>query len=283
MAALMGAAEPEPMQRGTRILLIGFGNMGHALAKGWLSRGRAPATIAIVDPDARARELAGSLALAAHAAVDASVQAPDVVVLAVKPGQLAGVLQACRPLVARRPVFLSIAAGKTISQMRDALGHDARLVRAMPNTPAAIGEGMSVLTAGPAVTPEQSDVCTELLAAVGAVAWVGDESRMDAVTAVSGSGPAYVFLLIECLEQSGIALGLEPLLARQLAIETVAGAGSYARVASESAAQLRRRVTSPGGTTEAALAILCAEGGMPQIIGRAVQAAAARSRELSAA
>ena len=151
----------------------------------------------------------------------------------------------------------------------------------MPNTPAAIGKGMTALVANPAVSGAQRALCGELLAAVGAVAWLDDERHMDAVTAVSGSGPAYVFLLIECLERAAIDLGLDAALAKQLAIATVAGAGEYAAVAGEAAAVLRQRVTSPNGTTQAALDVLMAEPGMRELLARAVRAAAERSRELA--
>jgi pyrroline-5-carboxylate reductase len=153
----------------------------------------------------------------------------------------------------------------------------------MPNTPAAIGEGMTALVANAAVTAAQRAQCGELLAAVGAIAWLAEERHMDAVTAVSGSGPAYVFLLVECLEQAGVELGLDAALARQLALATVAGAGAYAAIADADPAELRRRVTSPNGTTQAALDVLMAEPGLRELLVRAVRAAAERSRELSAA
>jgi pyrroline-5-carboxylate reductase len=200
----------------------------------------------------------------------------------VKPNQLAGALAACRPAAGAGTVFLSIAAGKTLTQLEAGLGAGTPVVRAMPNTPAAIGKGMTVLVASSAVSAAQRAACADLLAAVGAVAWVEHERDMDAVTAVSGSGPAYVFLLIECLERAGVQAGLTADLARQLALATVAGAGAYAEVAGEPPAELRRRVTSPGGTTEAALAVLGSEHGLAELVERAVRAAAARSRELSA-
>ena len=153
----------------------------------------------------------------------------------------------------------------------------------MPNTPAAIGKGMTALVANSAVTAGQRALCTDLMAAVGAVAWLDDERHMDAVTAVSGSGPAYVFLMIECLERAAVDLGLAPALARQLALATVSGAAAYAAVADVGAAELRRRVTSPNGTTQAALEVLMAEDGLSGLMTRAVRAAAMRSRELSAA
>jgi len=205
-------------------------------------------------------------------------------VLAVKPNQLAAVLDECRVRGSRGAVHLSIAAGKTLDRLAAGLGADAALVRAMPNTPAAIGKGITALVANEAVTPEQRALCGELLAAVGAVAWLDDERHMDAVTAVSGSGPAYVFLLVECLERAALDLGLTPALAKQLALATVAGAAAYAESADVSPAELRKRVTSPNGTTQAALDVLMAErGGLAEILKRATEAAARRSRELSTA
>jgi pyrroline-5-carboxylate reductase len=269
-----------------RVLLIGFGNMGQALARGWLAAGRAPATIHVVETAAAALAAAASLGIAASptlAQVDSTFRAA-VVVLAVKPNQLAAVLDECRARGSRGAVHLSIAAGKTLDRLAAGLGADAALVRAMPNTPAAIGKGITALVANAAVTPEQRALCGELLAAVGAVAWLDDERHMDAVTAVSGSGPAYVFLLVECLERAALDLGLAPALAKQLALATVAGAAAYAESADVSPAELRKRVTSPNGTTQAALDVLMAErGGLAEILKRATEAAARRSRELSTA
>jgi pyrroline-5-carboxylate reductase len=257
--------------------------MGQALARGWLARGRAATAIRVVDTASGARSAAAALGLAASERVaPQSAAVPDVVVIAVKPNQLATALVELAP-GARGSVFLSIAAGKTLAQLEAGLGAGAAVVRAMPNTPAAIGQGISALVANSAVTPAQRALCEELLAAVGATAWLDDEGDMDAVTAVSGSGPAYVFLLIECLERAAVDAGLAPELARRLALATVAGAGAYATAADEPAAELRRRVTSPGGTTQAALEVLGAEHGLGDLIGRAVRAAAKRSRELSAA
>src|SRR5690606_2732452 len=150
-----------------------------------------------------------------------------------------------------------------------------------PNTPAAIGQGMTVMVASDTVGAAERALCTELLAAVGQVAWIDDERLMDAVTAVSGSGPAYVFLLIESLERAAVEAGLEAPLARELATATVAGAGAYAAAAGVPAAELRRQVTSPAGTTAAALEVLAGAGGLPELLGRAVEAAARRSRELA--
>jgi pyrroline-5-carboxylate reductase len=263
--------------RDSDVLLIGFGNMGQALVRGWLAKGVSPRAIRVVDPAPEARALAAELGISAGEQAEPGA---GVVVLAVKPNQLAAALPRTKPSTAT--VYLSIAAGKTLEQLEAGLGAGTAIVRAMPNTPAAIGKGMSVLVANAAVSAAQRAACAELLAAVGAVAWIDDERDMDAVTAVSGSGPAYVFLLIECLERAGVEVGLAPALARQLALATVAGAGAYAEVAAEPPAELRKRVTSPGGTTQAALAVLGSERGLAELVERAVRAAAARSRELSA-
>ena len=282
MIAARGERETT-VARDTRVLLIGFGNMGQALARGWLARGRAASAIRVVDTAPGARSAAAALGIAASERVGTpqSGSVADVVVIAVKPNQLAAALADLAP-GARGSVFLSIAAGKTLAQLEAGLGVGAAVVRAMPNTPAAIGQGISALVANSAVMPAQRALCEELLAAVGATAWLDDESDMDAVTAVSGSGPAYVFLMIECLARAAVDAGLAPELARRLALATVAGAGAYAAAADEPAAELRRRVTSPGGTTQAALEVLGAERGLGDLIARAVRAAAKRSRELSA-
>ncbi len=268
------------MSARVEIALIGFGNMGQALVRGWLAAGRDPGGIAVVEPIAAARAVAAQLGVAAEEGIGAA-RAADVVVLAVKPNQLTSVLPQCAVAARAGAVFLSIAAGKTIGEIGKGLGAGAAIVRAMPNTPAAIGRGMTVLVANAAVSRGQRVLCGELLAAVGAVAWVDDERHMDAVTAISGSGPAYVFLLIECLEQAAVELGLDAALAKQLAIATVAGAGEYAAKAGEAPAELRRRVTSPKGTTQAALDVLMAAPGMRELLLRATEAAARRSRELA--
>jgi pyrroline-5-carboxylate reductase len=274
----------ESLSASHRILLIGFGNMGQALVRGWLASGRPAASIRIVDPAAGAAAAAAELGIAHDTSVAAAarVAGPDVVALAVKPNQLAQAVAESASL-APGAVFLSIAAGKTIAQIAAGLGPGAAVVRAMPNTPAAIGQGMTALVANPSVSAGQRALCGELLAAVGAVAWLDDERHMDAVTAVSGSGPAYVFLLIECLEHAALEQGLDAALARQLALATAAGAAAYAAAAGTDPAELRRRVTSPNGTTQAALEVLMSEPGLEELVTRAVRAAARRSRELSMA
>jgi len=178
-------------------------------------------------------------------------------------------------------VFLSIAAGRPIAYFEDRLGEDAAVVRTMPNTPAAIGRGITVACANRHVNGADRAICGDLLAAVGEVAWVDDEGLLDAVTATSGSGPAYVFLLIECLAAAGGAAGLPSDLAMRLARATVAGAGELAYQSEEAPSELRRNVTSPGGTTAAALSVLMADDGLGRLLTRAVAEATRRSRELA--
>ena len=257
------------------ILLVGAGRMGGAMLAGWRERGLA-ASVA-VDP-APPVPVEGA-ALVADADAIPRDFAPAAVVLAVKPQNAAAVLPAYRRF-AGSAVFLSIMAGRTLGGIRQLLG-EAAVVRAMPNTPAAVRQGVTVAVAGPGVSAAQRALCDTLLAAIGAVAWVEDEAMIDAVTAVSGSGPAYVFLLAELLEQAALAQGLPASLARLLARRTVSGSGALLAASEEDAAALRRAVTSPGGTTERALAVLMAPTAWPEAISRAVAAAAARSRELA--
>ncbi len=263
------------------LLLIGCGKMGGALLGGWLDRGLAPRVV-VVEPGPGAAAFAGKPGIELLASIDAVAGefAPAVVVLAVKPQVMADVLPAYRRL-AGSALFLSIAAGKTLGFFARALGPRAAVVRAMPNTPAAVGRGIAVACANAQVSPAQRALAERLLTAVGEVAWVEDEALIDAVTAVSGSGPAYVFLLIECLAEAGVAAGLPADLAARLARATVAGSGELARLSAESAAALREAVTSPGGTTRAALDVLMAADGLAPLLRRAVLAAAKRSRQLA--
>jgi len=260
------------------IALVGFGNMGQALAAGWLARGLSAAAIVTIDPGEDARAAAGRLGIRVVEAGGLARIGADVVVLAVKPVQLEAVLGQIRD--AGVPLYLSIVAGKTIGNITSVVG-DTAIVRAMPNTPAAIGRGVTGLCASPSVTEAQRVLCGELMTAVGNVEWVVDEAMMDAVTAVSGSGPAYVFLLIECLTAAAREVGLDAALAERLATATVAGAGAYAAQSGVGAAELRRRVTSPNGTTEAALAVLMRDDALGRLLAEAVRAAERRSRELS--
>jgi pyrroline-5-carboxylate reductase len=264
------------------LLLVGCGKMGGALLAGWLERGLARRLV-VVEPGPGAVGFAGRPGV--ERLSDAAAVAPDfqpsVVVLAVKPQAMADVLPPYRRFADAGALFLSIAAGKTLGFFARALGNGASVVRAMPNTPASIGRGIAVACANARVRPEQRRVAEALLAAVGDVGWVEDEALLDAVTAVSGSGPAYVFLLIECLARAGVAAGLPEALAERLARATVAGSGELARRSAESAASLRENVTSPGGTTRAALDVLMAVDGLDPLLRRAVLAATKRSRELA--
>jgi len=257
--------------------------MGAALLGGWRARGLAGERIVVVEPDAEAAEAAHrrhGVAVVTEAGALSPDLAPAAVVIAVKPQAMEAVIPTYRRFVSEA-VLLSIAAGKTIGYFAGRLGERAAIVRAMPNTPAAIGAGITVLCANARVSAEQRQTCERLMAAVGETAWVESEALMDAVTAVSGSGPAYVFLLIECLARAGVAAGLPEALALRLARVTVAGAGKLAVEAGEPPEVLRRNVTSPGGTTEAALAVLMAADGLAPLMDRAVAAAAKRSREFA--
>lgn len=264
------------------LLLVGQGKMGGAMLAGWLAAGSV-ARVAVVEPRADAGEAIADFRVTIHRTVDdlPGDFVPDTVVLAVKPQVMAAVAPAYARFAGPGTVFLSIAAGKSIAFFQNLLGERAAIVRAMPNTPAAIGRGITVACANASVTPDQAQRCEALLAAVGEVGWVTDEALIDAVTAVSGSGPAYVFLLIEALAAAGAAAGLPEALSMRLARATVAGSGELARLSADSAEQLRRNVTSPGGTTEAALRVLMAEGGLEALMAKAVAAAVARSRELA--
>jgi pyrroline-5-carboxylate reductase len=256
--------------------------MGGALLRGWRERHLAGRYV-VVEPGHGASEFAGKPEVSIVPSADqleAGLQ-PSVVVLAVKPQVMGAVVPAYRRFADANTLFLSIAAGKTLSFFAGHLGPVSAVVRAMPNTPAAIGRGIAVACSNRAVVPAQRALAERLLAAVGDVGWVEDEPLIDAVTAVSGSGPAYVFLLIECLAKAGVAAGLSEELATRLARATVAGSGELARMSPEPAAQLRENVTSPGGTTRAALDVLMAQDGLQPLLTRAVLAATRRSRELA--
>ncbi|MDP6351513.1 MAG: pyrroline-5-carboxylate reductase [Alphaproteobacteria bacterium] len=271
--------------RSCGLLLIGGGKMGGALLGGWLGRGIvASDQVIVIEPDPGAAEgLRDRHGVTTHAAIeDAGTDlAPETVVFAVKPQVMADVAPSYRGLVGPGRAFLSIAAGLPIRAFEGWLGSTAAIVRAMPNTPAAIGQGITVLCANRQVDEAQRGASTRLLEAVGQVAWIDDEADMDAVTAVSGSGPAYVFLLIECLTAAGIEAGLDPELAARLATATVAGAGALAQESDDDARTLRQNVTSPGGTTAAALEVLMGSDGLQPLMTRAVAAATRRGRELA--
>ncbi len=263
-------------------VLIGAGKMGGALLSGWLDRGIDPAALRIVDPAApdetRARAAAAGLTI--EAAPPHGLKA-RVLLIAVKPQMMGAALPQLAAMGAGETLFVSIAAGTTLATYAEILGPRAPVVRAMPNTPAAIGRGITAIIGNARASAADLGLAEGLLAAVGQVVRLEEESQMDAVTAVSGSGPAYVFHLIETLAAAGVAEGLAPDLAMRLAKATVGGAGQLAEEAAEDPAQLRVNVTSPGGTTAAALAVLMdPEAGFPALLPRAVKAAADRGREL---
>jgi len=263
------------------LLLVGCGRMGSALLRGWRASGVASRFL-VVEPADVPLGLVAAAEVAWHREPDTLPRQviPEAVVFAVKPQAVDAVLPIYRRWVDPATVFLSIVAGKTLKGLARHLGH-AALVRTMPNLPAAIGRGFTVACGNALVTPDQRQLCDALLAAVGESAWINDEALLDAVTAVSGSGPAYVFLLIEALARAGEREGLPADLALRLARSTVAGAGALAQLSDEGPAQLRESVTSPGGTTQAALDLLMAADGLETLLARAVTAAAARSRALA--
>ncbi len=267
------------MSESANILLVGGGKMGGALMQGWIGQGTNPAAVFVVDP--AAPELPHGVRGGAGAADVPGDFAPAVVVLAVKPQVMDAVVPPYAAYAGAGTVFLSIAAGRTIASFEALLGDAARVVRAMPNTPAAVGRGVTVLCANAAVSDGQRGTCEALLSAVGKAAWVADEGLMDAVTGVSGSGPAYVFHLVEAMAEAGVAAGLPADLAMLLARETVTGSGELLARSADSAATLRTNVTSPGGTTAAALEVLMAEDGLTRLITRAIVRATERSRELA--
>ena len=268
-----------------RLLLVGCGKMGSALARGWLAAGARADNIVAVEPapDAAAAFPDGLC----PAFVDSPDNAPagfspDVIVFAVKPQVMEDVVPAYARYADSDTVFLSIAAGTPIRFFEAHLSSASPIVRSMPNTPAAVGRGVTAAICNANVPCEGRALCEALLRAVGDVVWVTDEAEIDAVTAVSGSGPAYVFHLVETMTAAGIAEGLSPDAASALARATVAGAGELLHRSPEDAATLRRNVTSPGGTTAAALEVLMAQDGLGALMKKAIAAAARRSRELGA-
>ncbi len=260
------------------ILLVGCGKMGSALLNGWLSRGTPAGRVSVVEP--MQTQVPDGVAVHTEAAALAPDYRPSVVVFAIKPQSMDEALPAYVKYAGPETVFLSIAAGKPIGYFASTLTGGA-IVRAMPNTPAAVGRAITVLCANDRVSSEQRAVCTQLMESVGEVAWIDDEALMDAVTGLSGSGPAYVFHLVEAMAAAGVAAGLSRDLATQLARATVAGSGELLTQSSDPAGRLRENVTSPGGTTAAALEILMGEDGLTRLMTAAIARATDRSRELA--
>lgn len=263
------------------IVLVGAGKMGSAMLEGWLALGLAAKNLVVVEPQPsteistlvdRGLQLNPCIATASEAAA---------IVIAVKPQVAPEVVPGLAPYVGARTVTISIMAGRTLRFLEDSLSERAALVRAMPNTPAAIGRGITVAVPNVRVSQAQRELVQALLAATGAVEWIEDEALMDAVTAVSGSGPAYVFLLAEVLASAGAAVGLPGDLAARLARATVAGSGELLNRSVLDPAVLRQNVTSPGGTTAAALDVLMGPDGFEALMKRAVASATQRSRDLA--
>jgi pyrroline-5-carboxylate reductase len=265
---------------GGDVVLVGAGKMGGALLEGWIGLGVDPAHIAVIEPQP-AEQVAALAARGVRINQDTASLRPAAVVIAVKPQVAPQVMPDVAALMTPGAVAVSIMAGRTIAFLAAALPDGAAVVRAMPNTPAAIGRGITVAVPNAAVSPAQRRLADALLAATGGVEWIDDETLMDAVTAVSGSGPAYVFLLAESLARAGEKAGLPAALAARLARATVAGAGELLHRSPAEAAALRQNVTSPGGTTAAALDVLMAPDGLDHVMDRAVAAATKRGRELA--
>lgn len=269
-----------------KLVLVGAGKMGGAMLEGWLAGGLAPSDVVVQDP-APPPEIADLLqkhGIASANTLSASEfnVPPAVILMAVKPQVMDDVFPSVAPLAGPNTVTLSIAAGKTVESFERHLAPERAVVRTIPNTPAAVGRGITACVGNAHATAKHRDVCTSLLSAIGEVGWVDDESLIDVATAVSGSGPAYVFLLAESLAKAGVAAGLDSALASRLAQATVAGAGELMRQSDLPPSTLRENVTSPNGTTYAALQVLMSDGdGMDQLMERAVDAATKRSRELA--
>jgi pyrroline-5-carboxylate reductase len=264
------------------LVLVGAGKMGGAMLEGWLKAGADPKKIVALDPGPPPEVLT---LLAKHGirhnpSIDSIVDA-EVVLVAVKPQVMDEVLSPLHSLSKSGPVVLSVVAGKTIAKLAGHFGTDASIIRTMPNTPAAIGRGITAMVGNAQVTSTQMRLAEQLLSTIGEVVRVDTEEQIDWVTGVSGSGPAYVFLLTECLAAAGEKLGLSPKLAEQLARATVAGSGELMHQSGIDAATLRQNVTSPKGTTYEALQILMAADGLKPLMEKAVAAAARRSRELA--
>jgi pyrroline-5-carboxylate reductase len=263
-----------------RLVLLGAGKMGAAMLDGWLARGLAAKKLVVIEPQpGKAVKALTRRGLKLNPEGKSATAAA--IMIAVKPQSAPEAVPLLRAHVGKATLVLSIMAGRTLGFLENALPAGTTIVRAMPNTPAAIGRGITVAIGNATVSARQRKLATDLLGAIGAVEWVRDEALMDAVTALSGSGPAYVFLLAEAMTQAGIAAGLPAELAARLTRETVAGSGELLHRSELDAATLRQNVTSPGGTTAAALEVLMGPGGLDELLTKAIAAATRRSRELA--
>jgi pyrroline-5-carboxylate reductase len=276
----VSGATPDLRDFSGLLVLLGAGKMGSALLEGWLRLRLDPKRVVVLEP-----QPSPQISSLANDGVRLNPEPRTLVdvaalVVAIKPQIAAEALPPLTPMIGASTVVVSIMAGRTLDFIAGALNKPCALVRAMPNTPAAIGRGITVAVPRDASTA-QRNLADRLLAATGSVEWTDDEALMDAVTAVSGSGPAYVFLLAEALAEAGVASGLPPVLAAKLARETVAGSGELLHRSELDAAMLRQNVTSPGGTTAAALEVLMGKDGLAALMTKAVAAATKRSRELA--
>lgn len=265
-----------------KLVLIGAGKMGTAMLEGWLNAGVRGEQVVIFDPapPAETHALIGRHAIA-HNPAPNDVSGIEVILLAIKPQMVDEVLPGMAALAREKPLVVSVVAGKTIAALKRHFGTATPVIRTIPNTPSAVGRGITAMAPGDDVSPEQVALASALLSAIGEVVTVNDEALIDAATAISGSGPAYVFYMAECLTEAGKALGLPPEVAEQLARATVAGAGELMRATGTPAATLRENVTSPKGTTHAALQVLMAGDGLEALMRKATEAAEKRSRELA--
>ena len=261
---------------------IGAGNMGRSLAGGLLKSGWDRQKLVLADPSPEQRQVVGNLlGLTVYANNNEVADRADVLVLATKPQQMRAVCKGLAPAVQRRkPLIVSIAAGVRINNIENWLGGNLPIVRVMPNTPALVNSGASGLFANPRASDRQRELAESILRTVGVTIWLSSEDQLDAVTGVSGSGPAYFFLAMEALEQAAVEQGLDAATARLLAVETAFGAAKMALESGTDPAELRRNVTSPGGTTERAITEF-QDGGFERLFKQAVAAATARSRELA--
>jgi pyrroline-5-carboxylate reductase len=270
------------IMKNTTLAFIGCGNMARSLIGGLIADGWDPSRIRAADADpAQLERISRTFPVSTYTENEAAAAGADVVVLAVKPQITAAVaLELSGTIAQQQPLVISIAAGIRESALRSWLGEQTAIVRSMPNTPAMVQSGVTALYANPAVSEDRRSIAESILRAVGVALWIEDEALMDAVTALSGSGPAYFFLFMEALQTAGIGMGLPPETARLLTLQTAIGAAKMALESSEDVTRLRRQVTSPGGTTESAVAVLEANG-FADLVNKALQAAASRSRELA--
>ena len=280
MIHAMALRKQQSLKSAGALVLVGAGKMGSAMLDGWLARGLSAKRLVVIEPQpVKAIKALTRCGLTLNP--KGTAKPAGAIVIAVKPQTAPQALPPLKVHVGKNTLVLSIMAGRTLAFLQSALPPDAAIVRAMPNTPAAIGRGITVAVANSNVSARQRKLASDLLAAIGKVEWVSDESLMDAVTAVSGSGPAYIFLLAEAMTKAGIAAGLPAPLAARLARETVAGSGELLHRSDLDAATLRQNVTSPGGTTAAALEVLMGPGGFNELLTKAIAAATRRGRELA--